>query len=164
MKQTTGLFSRNALSSSVSDLSKDFVRSKSWRTLTSIDNQWQVDFNLALDSFEPHVAGVRGLIDMSIKSIQRPPILFTSSIATLGNWTKKHPGEDVPEIPLHDFTIPSPMGYAESKYVSELLLEKAGELSGVRSVICRIGQVAGPVVQGGVWNKREWLPTVCLRY
>ncbi|KAL9117063.1 MAG: hypothetical protein Q9187_006405 [Circinaria calcarea] len=119
-----------------------------------------VDFNLAIDSFEPHIAGVRNLINFSIKSSKRPPILYTSSISTLGSWGLKHSGHSVPETPIHDFSVTSPMGYGESKYVGERLLEKAGEISGVRSAVCRIGQIAGPVLKGGLWNKQEWLPTI----
>lgn len=52
------------------------------------------------------------------------------------------------------------MGYGESKYVSELLLEAAREKSGVSAAVCRVGQLAGPVSKGGVWNKQEWLPSV----
>lgn len=52
------------------------------------------------------------------------------------------------------------MGYGESKYVAEQLLEKAGKISGVSAAICRIGQLAGPVVKGGIWNTQEWLPSV----
>ena len=52
------------------------------------------------------------------------------------------------------------MGYGESKYIAEQLLEKAGKHSGVSAAICRVGQLAGPVMKGGVWNKQEWLPSV----
>lgn len=53
------------------------------------------------------------------------------------------------------------MGYGESKYVGELLLEAGAEKSGVPTVICRVGQLAGPVTKkGGMWNKQEWLPSV----
>ena len=52
------------------------------------------------------------------------------------------------------------MGYAESKYISELLLEEATKTSGVSATICRVGQVAGPLAKGGMWNKQEWLPSV----
>ena len=54
------------------------------------------------------------------------------------------------------------MGYAESKYISELLLEAGAKESGVPAVICRVGQLAGPVVKGGTWNKQEWVPSVSL--
>jgi len=66
----------------------------------------------------------------------------------------------VPESAFHDFTVPSAMGYGESKYVAELLLEQATEESGVAAAICRVGQLAGPVVKEGIWNKQEWLPSV----
>ena len=55
------------------------------------------------------------------------------------------------------------MGYGESKYIGELLLEAGAEKSGVPAVICRVGQLAGPVKKGGVWSKQEWLPSVSTR-
>lgn len=122
-----------------------------------------MDFNLSLDSFEPHIAGIREFINISSQSTKKPPILFTSSVSTLGNWHAKHPGEKVPEKAFHDFTIPLPMGYGESKYIGELLLEAGAEKCGVPAVICRVGQLAGPVTKkGGEWGKQEWLPTVSL--
>ncbi|MCJ1401925.1 hypothetical protein MMC11_005142 [Xylographa trunciseda] len=127
-----------------------------------IHNQWQVDFNLSLESFEPHIAGVRDLIDLSSQSSKKPPILFTSSISTLGHWLVKHPGEKVPERAFHDFSIPTSMGYGESKYVAEQLLELAAKKSGVSAAICRIGQLAGPVNKSGMWSKQEWLPSVSI--
>ena len=55
------------------------------------------------------------------------------------------------------------MGYGESKYVAELLLEAGAEKCGVPAVICRVGQLAGPVKnEKGMWNKQEWLPSVSL--
>ena len=56
------------------------------------------------------------------------------------------------------------MGYGESKYIGELLLEAGVKECGVPAVICRVGQLAGPVVKGGVWNKQEWLPSVSLAF
>ena len=127
-----------------------------------IDNQWQVDFNLSLESFESHIAGLRDLINLSNQSPKSPPILFTSSISTLDNWATKYPGNKVPESGFYDFSIPAAMGYGESKYVAEQLLEKAGRTSGVSAAICRVGQLAGPVVKGGIWNRQEWLPSVSI--
>ena len=78
------------------------------------------------------------------------------------NWYAKHPGEKVPEKAFHDFTIPAAMGYGESKYIGELLLEAGAEKCGVPAVVCRVGQLAGPVKKGGIWSKQEWLPSVSL--
>ncbi|KAL8948969.1 MAG: hypothetical protein Q9222_004891, partial [Ikaeria aurantiellina] len=125
-----------------------------------IHNQWQVDFNLALISFKPHVIGVRNLITLSSQSPARAPIIFTSSIATLSNWSVKHAGEKVPEAPFHDYSIPSASGYGESKYVSERILENAAHKANVPSAVIRVGQLAGPVIKkGGIWNPWEWLPS-----
>jgi nucleoside-diphosphate-sugar epimerase len=46
---------------------------------------WQVDFNVALRSFEPQVKGVRNLIDLALGSpLATPPrLLYTSSIGVL---------------------------------------------------------------------------------
>ena len=124
-----------------------------------IHNQWQVDFNLALSSFEPHVLGVRRIIDFAADAPKQPPILFTSTVSTVGNWAAVHPGSKAPEKPIHDLNIPFPIGYGESKHIAERILETAAE-SGVSAAICRVGQVAGPVEKGGMWNKQEWLPSV----
>ena len=72
-----------------------------------LDNQGQVDFNLSSDSFEPHIAGVRDLIGLSSQSFRKPPILFTSSILAVSNWSEKHLGKKVPESAFHDFSIPA---------------------------------------------------------
>lgn len=119
-----------------------------------------MDFNLSLESFEPHIAGVKNFITLSSQAAKIPPILFTSSVSTLMNWNAKHLNEKVPEKAFHDFTIPAAMGYGESKYIGELLLEAGVKECGVPAVVCRVGQLAGPVVKGGVWNKQEWLPSV----
>ena len=55
------------------------------------------------------------------------------------------------------------MGYGESKYVAERLLEAGADKCGVPAVICRVGQLGGPVTkEQGMWNKQEWLPSVSL--
>ncbi|KAL8688472.1 MAG: hypothetical protein Q9218_005623, partial [Villophora microphyllina] len=100
-----------------------------------LHNQWQVDFNLALSSFTPHIAGTRNLINLSASSPLRPPIIFVSSISTISNWNAKHVGQKVPEEPIHDYSLPAAIGYAESKYIAERILEEAWSASGVSSTI-----------------------------
>ncbi|KAI4122400.1 MAG: hypothetical protein LQ338_005847 [Usnochroma carphineum] len=126
-----------------------------------IHNQYPVNFNLSLSSFKPHIAAVRNLVDLSTRSPKHPQILFTSSISTIANWNQKHPGEAVPEAPLHDYSIPAPTGYAGSKYVCERILENAAATSNVPVSVVRVGQLAGPVEKkGGMWNPKEWLPSI----
>lgn len=128
-----------------------------------LHNAWQVDFNLTLASFEQkHIKGVRNLIDLSIKSTHRAKILFLSSISGVMNWSENHTGT-VPEEIINDATVPQKhMGYAESKHISERLLARASADVGIPTVICRVGQVAGPVRENaqGMWNKREWFPSL----
>ena len=50
------------------------------------------------------------------------------------------------------------MGYAESKWVGERILEEARRTVGLRSTIVRVGQLCG--AQNGCWNAQEWFPTV----
>ncbi|RDW76106.1 hypothetical protein BP5796_06927 [Coleophoma crateriformis] len=126
-------------------------------TTQIIHNQWQVDFNLSLASFEPHIRGVRHLVDFSSQSIYKAGIFFISSIGTtLGkDWN-----ELVPESLLTDLGS-SALGYGSSKLVSELILAEASKVSKISTTICRVGQIAGPVKSiKGMWNQQEWLPTI----
>lgn len=124
-----------------------------------LHNAWEVNFNLSLESFEPHVNGVRQFIDFSAHSTYNACIFFISTIGTVMEWPVSHTGK-MPEAVIDDWSLPQPMGYAESKYVSERLLEEAGRVSGVPVEICRVGQVAGPVSQTGRWSMREWFPSL----
>ena len=127
------------------------------RTVTHIlHNAWQVDFNLSLESFDVHLRGVRHLIDFSARSAHTAHFFFISSIAAVLNASSS----PVKEIVYDDSSVAQSIGYGESKHIAERLLYQAGVRSNVTSSICRIGQVAGPVLEGGVWNKREWLPSL----
>ncbi|KAK1750452.1 hypothetical protein QBC47DRAFT_394082 [Echria macrotheca] len=121
-----------------------------------IHNQWPVNFNMPVESFEPHIRGVRNLADFSRKAAKRVPIVFISSIATTEGWKKREP---VPEESIHDLSV-AIGGYGRSKLVSSLILEKATEVSGVPSEIIRVGQIAGPMSEKGYWNKQEWFPSI----
>ena len=155
------VFLQTALGDHHFGLDDDTYRQISRETAVIIHNQWQVDFNLSLESFEPHIRGVRHFIDFSAESLHHPPIFFTSSISTTGNWPRIHPDKPIPEQVLGDVRVPLPIGYGESKYISENLLAAAGN-TGVSAAICRVGQLGGPIEKGGMWGKQEWLPSVGL--
>ncbi|KAK3367615.1 hypothetical protein B0H63DRAFT_405312 [Podospora didyma] len=121
-----------------------------------IHNQWPVNFNMPVESFEPHIRGVRNLADFSRKAKKRVPIVFISSIATVEAWRKSEP---VPEDSLDDFSM-SVGGYGRSKLVSSLILEKASQISGVPSEVIRVGQIGGPASEKGYWNRQEWFPSI----
>jgi thioester reductase-like protein len=129
---------------------------------TVIHCGWKVDFNHSLESFEKiTLAGMRNLIDLSANSTSQAPILFVSSISTVLNWIDTHPDAPVPEAILHDLEAPEKLGYAESKYIGERLLEDFTRSSGIPNAVLRVGQIAGPVQSSsGCWNTQEWFPSL----
>ncbi|XXG95744.1 hypothetical protein Hte_002014 [Hypoxylon texense] len=139
----------------------DSIYERLVRTVTHvIHNQWPVNFNWQLTSFEPHIRGVRHLADFSFESTQNAFIMFISSVSAAGSWNGAGP---VPERAFPELDMASKTGYGQSKLLAETLLGKAGEVSGVRSASCRVGIVAGPVdQQRGRWNKHEYIPSIIL--
>lgn len=127
-----------------------------------VHNAWKVNFNHKLSSFESQIAGVRDLIDLSLESSRRPHIFFVSSLSSVGNWPQVRGFEEpVPEDALDNFNLALPMGYGESKHVSERILTEAVAKVGANASVLRVGQVAGPLAEdGGEWNKTEWMPSL----
>ncbi|KAL2062092.1 hypothetical protein VTL71DRAFT_6358 [Oculimacula yallundae] len=121
---------------------------------------WQVDFNLSMESFEPQIRGVRNFLDFSCKSANKAPLLFVSSISAALQWRDRNPSDKIPEDIISEFEAPEQIGYGESKYVSEHLLDKYAAASDITTAVLRTGQIAGPVLDGGLWNKQEWLPSI----
>ncbi|KAI4831880.1 acetyl-CoA synthetase-like protein, partial [Aureobasidium sp. EXF-8845] len=126
-----------------------------------IHNAWAVDFNMGLESFEEtHIAGTRRVIDFSATAKYHPHIIFISSIASTGNWHGSGHSGFVPEVFMSDNTLPLPQGYGESKHVASTILSIAAEKSSIASTIVRVGQLAGPTAEKGLWNRQEWLPSI----
>ncbi|KAL4739539.1 acetyl-CoA synthetase-like protein [Aspergillus similis] len=122
-----------------------------------IHNAWPVDFNQSIASFEPHLRGVRHLIDFAAAAAKRIPITFVSSVSTVEQWPES---SLIPEQSLSDFTYASQMGYGQSKLAASLILDAAATVSSVPRNIVRVGQIAGPRAEQGQWNPHEWLPTL----
>ncbi|TVY81492.1 Non-canonical non-ribosomal peptide synthetase FUB8 [Lachnellula suecica] len=61
-----------------------------------------------------------------------------------------------------DHRAPRPIGYSESKYVAEGLLNYSAQKLYTDARIARVGQIAGPVSTSGSWNKWEWLPSLVI--
>ena len=53
-----------------------------------------------------------------------------------------------------------PNGYAESKYVAELLLDYAAQKLEITISFARIGHVAGAAHHAGLWTKTELFPSL----
>lgn len=123
-------------------------------------NAWPVDFNLALESFAGHLGAVRRFIDFSSHSASGARLFFVSSISSVGGLldNSQSLSETVPTD--EDWSAPEPIGYGQSKFVAEKLLHAAAKETGVSVTICRVGQVAGPTTETGIWPRKEWLPSL----
>ena len=138
-----------------------------------LHNAWLVNFNQTLDSFSgTHVHGVRQLINFSSRSTYSAAIYFLSTIGTVRKWNVEDPErklskiepfvQKVPEQIFETWSVSQAIGYAESKHISERLLDSAANLCDQRTTVCRLGQIAGPVLRGekGTWGRQEWFPSI----
>lgn len=125
---------------------------------TIIHNAWKVNFNHQVEAFEqPHIEGVRRLVDFSIASERNAHIHFISSISTIEGYSQ---GPSIPEIIFNDPSSVLRQGYGESKHVSERICAAASAKCGVPTSIHRVGQIGGPTTEKGMWNKQEWVPSL----
>ncbi|KAL0944536.1 nonribosomal peptide [Colletotrichum truncatum] len=116
--------------------------------------QWSVNFNLAVESFEKHIQGVRHLVDFSLSAQKKVPIIFVSSVlSTIGKTGSERQS---------DLARPT-TGYGRSKLVGELILKAAADKCGMPAAVVRVGQIAGQEVTtsgNSVWNQHDWLPSI----
>lgn len=127
-----------------------------------IHNAWPVNFNIPIESFEPFLAGVRYIGDLAATASKRVAVTFISSIAMADRWHALDRGSTkVPEARLEDMSLPSG-GYGRSKMVGSLIIEDAAaqDAGDFPYAIVRVGQVAGPLAEQGMWNRQEWLPSI----
>ncbi|KAH9211309.1 putative NRPS-like enzyme [Leptodontidium sp. 2 PMI_412] len=108
-------------------------------TTRIIHNTWPVDFNKTLQSFQPSLDGLS------------PSIFFIGSISSVGNYQKTQGYLDlIPENVLSDLNTPAPMGYGESKYLAERILDHAAKKLHITTAAARVGQIA------------EWFPSLVM--
>ncbi|KAJ5731173.1 NRPS-like enzyme [Penicillium malachiteum] len=125
-----------------------------------LHNAWTVNFNQPVTFFEPQIVGVRRLLTLIGQSSHRAHFHFVSSVsAVLGDSATSD--TTIPET-LHDATRTLHQGYGESKFVAEHLCGIASEqnLNGSRISIHRVGQLGGPSTPAGIWNTRDWFPSL----
>ncbi|KAI0007681.1 nonribosomal peptide synthetase [Xylariaceae sp. FL0662B] len=123
-----------------------------------IHNAWPVNFNMPIESFDPHLRGVRNIAEFATNSSKRAAVVFVSSIGSVDRWDASR--GLVPEARLEDLTLPS-TGYGRSKLIGSLILEDAAKSGDFPVAIIRVGQIGGPESsEAGCWNKQEWLPSI----
>ncbi|KAK4691469.1 hypothetical protein P7C71_g5539, partial [Lecanoromycetidae sp. Uapishka_2] len=158
------------LTSDLTDSSKFGLTTSKYDELRStadlvIHNAWQVNFKLALPSYEDHLLSVQNLINFSHQSSHTARLFFISSFGAVANYHSiRNSHSTVPEEIITDPQASAPMGYAESKHIAEHMLASASSTLNIPISVCRVGQIAGPMREGsiGVWNKAEWLPSLVI--
>jgi nucleoside-diphosphate-sugar epimerase len=135
-----------------------------YRLLNAVDiivhNAWDVNFNRSLTSFQPLIKGAYDLFDISRRGRFRPHFFFVSSISTIQNWNISMGGRSAPEDLIKSPDAVAHQGYAESKHVVERLCYHMSSVARVPTTILRVGQIAGPSLSMGNWNRSEWLPAL----
>ncbi|KAJ2988047.1 hypothetical protein NUW58_g4184 [Xylaria curta] len=122
-----------------------------------IHNAWPVNFNITTETFEPQLQGVRGLADFAAQADHRVAIVFISSIAAVHNWDPTR--GPVPEERMEDWSLPG-NNYGRSKMIGSLILDDAAVIGDFPAASIRVGQIAGPEANAGMWNKKEWFPSI----
>lgn len=124
-----------------------------------IHNAWDVNFNRSAASFGPtHLNGVREMINFSLCAQTKPTLLFVSTEGAVNNLSA---GPDIIHEQLYyDWNVALPMGYTQAKLVAERMIGAASQHAGLKSMICRVGQIAGPSTGPGAWSLREWIPSL----
>lgn len=64
----------------------------------------------------------------------------------------------MPEEPIDDPEICVGVGYSESKWIAEQILQAAHEKAGLNTTVVRLGQISGGY--NSYWNEREWFSVV----
>ncbi len=148
-----------------SDLSHpDFgLRTEDYHDITSLITHivhcaWPVNFQLGIRSFEPHIAGVCNLVNLSlaVRTAQPARFIFCSSITSaMGRLAPAR----ITEAPITDLAFSSSLGYGRSKLVAEHVIQRAVETAHANAIILRIGQVVGDQKHGS-WSQDEMIPMI----
>lgn len=144
------------MSSPTLGLDKETYASLAAEITTIIHNAWKMDFNLPVDRFEEDC--LRGTMNlMRLCTIARKKAFaFTSSVAT--NFGKSALGKTVAETPIaNDSSLALETGYAQSKFIVEIITQIFSETCAANVQLMRVGQLCGHSVLGR-WNTAEMFP------
>lgn len=109
-----------------------------------IHNAWPVNFVLSIQSFKVHIQGAVNLLNLGLSSPHKvkPAFFFSSSVGTRQGRPDPVCAEDFSDDPV----TAGGMGYGQSKWVVEKVIERAGSV-GARAGVLRIGQLVGDTVE-----------------
>ncbi|KAF8074144.1 hypothetical protein FPV67DRAFT_1409809 [Lyophyllum atratum] len=121
---------------------------------------WTVDFKLKLRSFNDCLVALRRLIDFSREAKGMCHLIFISSLHVLltSDPVDWRTGDKFMEASIKDPGSAVGLGYSESKWVAEQVLEIAAQTTELNVTIIRAGQLSG--AENGHWKVTEWFPTL----
>lgn len=115
---------------------------------------WLLDFNMAIDHYDKEcIAPFYNLLKFAYREANPMHVHIISSVSASAAL-----GPEIEEKPLpFDSHVAMPMGYGQSKFVCEILLNYLMTKKNFPCYIERLGQVAGDT-ENGVWNTSEQYP------
>jgi thioester reductase-like protein len=115
---------------------------------------WLLNFNMPVDHFDKEcIAPFYNLLKFAYRQTNPMHVHFISSISASAAL-----GSEIPEEPLpFDAHVAMPMGYGQSKFIVEILLNYLTNKKNFPCYIERLGQVCGDSTNG-VWNISEQYP------
>lgn len=129
------------------------------KSVTSIIHcAWSVNFNWALESFEQScISATRNLLDLCLNVEAPRPARFSfcSSVSTVA----RTPGTWAPDALPESLSYAQGMGYAQSKLVTENIVNRAAHQTGMTARVLRAGQIVADTVHG-IWNSTEAIPMI----
>ncbi|KAI1173535.1 hypothetical protein F4777DRAFT_557650 [Nemania sp. FL0916] len=143
-------------------LTKEEYASLTAEATVIIHNSYMVNFLAPIRLFESQFQDLVNILKLAQDSPQAPAVLFISSIAAAVPVSGPRTVVREAVLDVEDAGSIMQQGYAQSKFVCEKLVEKYVVSGAGNAAILRVGQVAGPLVGPGVWNVREWLPSMLM--
>ncbi|KAG1143227.1 hypothetical protein G6F37_012501 [Rhizopus arrhizus] len=115
---------------------------------------WLLDFNMTIDHYDKEcIAPFYNLLKFAYREVNPMHVHFISSVSASAAL-----GSEIEEKPLpFDSHAAMPMGYAQSKFVCEILLSYLVKEKKFPCYVERVGQVSGDS-ESGVWNTSEQYP------
>ncbi|THH15543.1 hypothetical protein EW146_g4948 [Bondarzewia mesenterica] len=142
-------------------IDRDLMNEIRQRVSVIIHTAWKVDFKCKLPSFADCLAGLRALVDFAlhgyiVKSVHSDTGLPLPS--DVPDYSDLPQGEKLQEIAITDPSMAAGLGYTESKWVGERVLDAIAQERGLKMSIIRVGQLSG--AENGRWKESEWFPTM----
>jgi thioester reductase-like protein len=116
---------------------------------------WLLDFNMTVEHFDKEcIAPFYNLLKFSLDRSDPTPVHFVSSISAS---TRLNPTRIQETALPTDSRIAMPMGYAQSKFIVEVVLSLLAKKKNLPCHIHRVGQMYGDT-ENGIWNYSEQFP------